>query len=809
MVSTVLDQDPRRLFSFIRSSKSAASGNIQRLTVSDKVYTGRRVPDGFYDSLSSLIQPPPECANMCPSFQKKTLKAPDMSAIHDSASFRSCQADYKHVLEICQEGVQIPPISGKDATILLHSLRSEVNDIFSVTAGHYINAGMEGAAQFAFLLNTIISNVNISSVAELNTAWAMILFKGHGKDRESDRSYRTISTCPLIAKALDCYVGSLFESGWVAAQAETQFQGTGSSHELAALLLTETIQYSLFADQNPVFVLLLDAQSAFDRILRETVIREAYLAGSTGQGLIFLNNRLANRKTCVEWDKTLMGPILDELGVEQGGVNSDREYKLCNNSELKVTQKSQLGVNVGPVHVASIGQADDVALVSTCLTKLHGLLHLAEEYARYNHVKMVPEKTKLLCYSARGSEKLAEYWRLASPLTMNGLRIPVSKEADHVGILRSTNSGAIASVIARISSHTKALHAVLPAGLARRHFSNPAASLRIHQLYGLPVLLSGLAALVLCRAEFEALDHHHKVTLERLLRLYPRTPAPVVYLLAGSLPASAHLHCRQLGLLGMLARQGPGSILHRMATFILSDSRISNHVSKNLWFCQVRKLCLQYDLPDPLTVLAAPPSGGQWKRLVNCQVQSYWLSKIRAEAAALPSLSHLRSSHLSLSMPSPLISACKTSQHEIRKLTVQLRMLSGRYRTCWLRRHWSGNISGNCEVPGCIPDTPGTLAHFATGQCSGLASATTAATEQWANFLSVNTYLLNLFRSVSVSSEAEFLAFLLNPTTHPEVITLAQEHGKKSLEDVTFLARSWLYEHHRARYKALGLYSCL
>ena len=144
MVSTVLDQDPRRLFSFIRSSKSAASGNIQRLTVSDKVYTGRRVPDGFYDSLSSLIQPPPECANMCPSFQKKTLKAPDMSAIHDSASFRSCQADYKHVLEICQEGVQIPPISGKDATILLHSLRSEVNDIFSVTAGHYINAGMEG-----------------------------------------------------------------------------------------------------------------------------------------------------------------------------------------------------------------------------------------------------------------------------------------------------------------------------------------------------------------------------------------------------------------------------------------------------------------------------------------------------------------------------------------------------------------------------------------------------------------------------------------------------------------------------------------
>ena len=34
----------------------------------------------------------------------------------------------------------------------------------------------------------------------------------------------------------------MFESGWATAQAETQFQGTGSSHELAALLLTETIK---------------------------------------------------------------------------------------------------------------------------------------------------------------------------------------------------------------------------------------------------------------------------------------------------------------------------------------------------------------------------------------------------------------------------------------------------------------------------------------------------------------------------------------------------------------------------------------
>ena len=107
------------------------------------------------------------------------------------------------------------------------------------------------------------------------------------------------------------------------------------------------------------------------------MIRAAFLAdtkdetGSSlarGEALIFLDNRLKNRKTFIEWNKTVMGPILDKLGVEQGGVNSDRLYKLANNIELLLTQNSGLGVHIGPIHVASIGQADDVVLVSNCIS---------------------------------------------------------------------------------------------------------------------------------------------------------------------------------------------------------------------------------------------------------------------------------------------------------------------------------------------------------------------------------------------------------------------------------------------------------
>ena len=48
--------------------------------------------------------------------------------------------------------------------------------------------------------------------------------------------------------------------------------------------------------------------------------------------LLFLDNRLKNRKTYVDWAKVLMGPISYKLGVEQGGILSDRLYKLANKS---------------------------------------------------------------------------------------------------------------------------------------------------------------------------------------------------------------------------------------------------------------------------------------------------------------------------------------------------------------------------------------------------------------------------------------------------------------------------------------------
>ena len=97
-------------------------------------------------------------------------------------------------------------------------------------------------------------------------------------------------------------------------------------------------------------------------LTKYSIVKEAFLAGTQDQGLILIKNRLENRQTYCEYNKTIMGPIKDKLGVEQGGKNSDRYFRLCGNNQLKSAQRSGLGSNLlEGLHVAAIGQADDTS----------------------------------------------------------------------------------------------------------------------------------------------------------------------------------------------------------------------------------------------------------------------------------------------------------------------------------------------------------------------------------------------------------------------------------------------------------------
>ena len=271
-----------------------------------------------------------------------------------------------------------------------------------------------------------------------------------------------------------------------------------------------------------------------------------------------------------------MGPILDEHGLEQGGIPSSDLYKIYNNDLLNMLQRSGLGVHLGRgLTITSVGQADDIGLLSNDIYCLLNILYLTQNYCKAFNVNLC--KTKLLHIATNGSNKFLPL----NPIFMDGQEIPFSEKAVHVGVVRSTD-GNLPHLLERIISHKKKLGAVMFTGIARSHRGNPAAAIKIEKLYGMPVLFSGVGSLVLNGFKINIINQHYKNTLTSLLKLHPGTPHPFIYFMSGSLPGKAILHHRQLSLFNMICHL-PNDPLNTQAKQVLTCHLPS---SKSWFFCK-------------------------------------------------------------------------------------------------------------------------------------------------------------------------------------------------------------------------------
>ena len=537
----------------------------------------------------------------------------------------------------------------------------------------------------------------------------------------------------------------------------------------------------------------------------ENIIINAFKAGTCDQGLVYLNNRLGNRLTFCEWNKALMGPILDKRGVEQGGINSDRLHKLANNNQINVAQNSMLGVNLGSNTISIIGQADDSALVANDIHSLNNLLLLTLEYCEEYSVTLVPEKTKLLAFCPPGSELLVEYAKIISPVAINGISINFSESAEHVGVVRSIH-GNRPNILARLSAHRSSVFALLNTGLAKAHRANPAASMRVERLYGIPVLLSGLATMVLSPTDLSLIIGNFKQHLERLLKLHSATPECVVWFLGGCLPFEALLHLRMFSLFGMLTRLNGG------------DNTIANHArnmlacakpSSKTWFLEIQKISLKYLLPHPITFINNPPTKHKFKRLVKFAVLDHWEKKLRAEASFLreASLKYFDPTFMSLSTTHPIFTTCGTSPYEVSKAVIQARWLSGRARVESLTRHWdTTNKQGICPLCSMVEPAVGTIEHFLlSGGCPALVEARLSMIAFFQAYMVPRPYLFQIFQSQWGEDDSLTMQFLLDCSVIPEVIKISQESENPVMRDIFYLTRSYVFKIYVTRRRLLGI----
>ena len=194
-LSSLVGQNPTTAFKVIRQMRQTSPVSLSILSVNGVFYEGEYIPDGFYKSMSSI-------------------KTYNIESLQTDPIISERLSNYAHISKLCLDKQTLPQISLAQSNLILKRIKPQVHDIYNISASHYINAGREGLLHFNYLLNAVIQDVNSASLEELNLALGIIIYKGHGKDKTSDRSYRTITTCPFLAKALDLYIRDLFKEKW-------------------------------------------------------------------------------------------------------------------------------------------------------------------------------------------------------------------------------------------------------------------------------------------------------------------------------------------------------------------------------------------------------------------------------------------------------------------------------------------------------------------------------------------------------------------------------------------------------------------
>ena len=388
-----------------------------------------------------------------------------------------------------------------------------------------------------------------------------------------------------------------------------------------------------------------------------------------------------------------------------------------------------------------------------------------------------------------------------SPLKLNGQDIVFSNEAQHLGVIRSTESGNMPAIMDRLAAHRKQLFSLLPLGLASHHHGNPASSLRVEKVYCLPVLLSGLATLMLNKAEVNILSKYRKNILLRLMKIPPNTPDVAVYFLAGSLPLAAFLHQKQLSLFNMICNLDENFLkLHAIDILM-------NGVTEKSWFHNIRFLCQQYGLPHPLTLLHHPMAKARFKSLTNERLYEYWRKQLLQEAE-LDSLRFMKCSYLSLTRPHPIFTSLDGNLYQAKAAYIQASLLSGKYRTEKVRRFWSENKDGFCLQQTCLNlKIMEDNSHFLL-QCPALSDNRRRLAAQLSTILNSNPVFKPIFDTyLFCNNDTLRLQFLLDCSTLPMVIQAYQLFGDSAHDFIFKMTRSWCRSLHRERIKLLGRYS--
>ena len=703
-------------------------------------YSGSNVLEGFCSNTETLCNDESESENLNHNF------------------YKMCIEDNMIIFDItCQESIKIPHMTLPNLKdILFKKLKlNKACDIYKLTVEHLRYAGDETLSLILFLLNSIIDNINYLSSTQLNTAAASIVYKGKKKPVYHHKSYRQVRVTPLLGRCLDEFIRPNLVKITKPIQNSSQYGFTLDVTYMMGALQRHEVEKFCIDSKKTFFGCSLDGDSAFEVVNRAIQTRELYCAGERGQYWLASKYSYENTQTQIKMNGQLSRNIIEKRGVKQGHIKSSDNYKIYINPLLDTVDSACLGVWVGPINVGSSACADDEYLMSDSQSKLQALLDIAAFYGKMYRVTYGAAKTKV---TVVGSEIDMQYYRDVTPWNMDGQKVKVTEDNDHLGQIVSGVSQELKNVDTRIDKGRKSLFGMLGAAFAFKCLLSPKVKIHLFRTHTTPILRSGLSSFSLRTTSLEPLTIFHRKTLRGILNLSKSSNIPALHFLLGELPIEGQIH-REVFSLFYSVWSNPDSKIYKIVKYLLEASLDNSRT----WSVHLRFLSKKYGLADPLECLKVdPPSKSQYKENILTKVCAHFEKSLRTKADTNSRLKYLNVSLSGLrGRHHPALADIITTT-EVKKSRIHIKMLAGDYFTYEVKSNQSGG-SPHCR---CCSTTPSPinedLAHILTS-CAAYSTIRNRIVPQYRNLCTQAKSIIS-FEQIYSESES-FCQFILDPAS--------------------------------------------
>ena len=213
-------------------------------------------------------------------------------------------------------------------------------------------------------------------------------------------NFRAITLSSIVGKLLDILILSKEHEALKTSHMQFGFKADMST-TLCTYVMMETVSY-YNAQRSNVYVLMLDASKAFDRVNYGKLFRTLLSRHMSPLVLRLLLYMYTKQRLQVRWGNHTSEQFAACNGVKQGAILSPILFSVYMDGLFDKLEESGVGCHMGNYYAGGLGYADDLTLLAPTLSGLLVLIKICEQYAVDFDIIFNGSKSKFLVFRGRG-----------------------------------------------------------------------------------------------------------------------------------------------------------------------------------------------------------------------------------------------------------------------------------------------------------------------------------------------------------------------------------------------------------------------